>query len=198
MLDWALATTYPNTEHRAAKALADRDLPFRFFKRRTLIAHRGILRERLVPAFPSYIFVPFRFCWDVVREIKDVIGVVMFENGSPAKVRQSVIDQLSSLCADDVLVEPPTKARFNAGDEVTVTSIESTFSQKGKYLHSCGDGRSIVLLDWMGRSVCVNVLECDLTEIAPSKDKGKRRRRRRRSRNRYTSPVQRSENPAFV
>ena len=197
MLDWALATTYPNTENRVAKALEEWELPFRFFKRRKLIAHRGVLRERLVPAFPSYIFVPFVFCWDVMREIKDVVGIVMFENGKPARVRQTVIDKLGSMCADDVMIEPQPRARFQAGDRVTINSIESTVTQKGTYHRSCGDGRSIVLLDWMGRSVFVSVNESDI-DLQGIAVRSARKRKRRRRRNRYHSSVQASLSPALA
>jgi transcription antitermination factor NusG len=197
--EWALATTYPNTEHRVATALAERELPFHFFKRRLLTAHRGVLRERLVPAFPSYIFVPFQLCWDIMREIGDIVGIVMFENGKPAKVRQSVIEKLVSICAGDVLIERQPSARFNAGDEVVLTSLDSLLNQRVRYHHSCGDGRSVVLLDWMGRSVFVNVKECDLQEVRPSQVQRKRRRRRRR-RSHSSSHMQhmRSLNPAHA
>lgn len=195
MSDWALATTYPNTEFRVASALHDRGLPFHFFTRRLLTAHRGTLRERLVPAFPRYIFVPFAACWELLRDISDIVSIVMFEKGKAASVRQPVIEKLVSLCVDGVLAEPATAARFNAGDEITVTGIDGMLSQKGRFHHDCGDGRSVVLLDWMGREVFVSVNDADLSKPKLTENKRKRRRRKRNKRNQ--SPIQaHSSSPA--
>ena len=175
MLDWALATTTPNAERKVSCELAERQLPHYLFKRKLTVANRGKLVERLVPAFPRYIFVPFEICWNVAESFADVIGVVSFGEG-PALVRHTVVEKILERCSGDVLVEQAPKSRFEYGDVVFVPEL----SQSGKFHHSLDEDRCIVLIEWMGRGVFVNVLEGDLLNKQEARERSSSRRRRRR------------------
>jgi transcription antitermination factor NusG len=188
-LGWALATTWPNGERRVCDELAKREVAFHAFKRKILVAHRGCLLEKLVPAFPRYVFVPFSICWDVVRQIVGVVSLVSFDN-KPALVRSSIVEDLKARSINDVLIEDEVRStsKFNYGDEVVLINLTSTFTQVGKYHHSDGTGRAVVILEWMGRSIFVNVDECDLA-LKVKSFKQKRRNRQRRRRVKATSAV---------
>lgn len=187
MPDWALAITIPNGERRVSEQMIRRDLPFHIFQRRLTLAHRGRLIQRLVPAFPRYVFIPFVTCWETVSSVSGFTGLVSFGNG-PEKVDDKIVEEIKSICPGGILLEDEKKtSRFNFGDPVSV--LENQF---GTYHHHCGDGRAVILLNWMGRLVFVNVQECDLREVKRPPQLCKvRRRRRRRRRQRGTHQVQR-------
>lgn len=179
--EWALAVTLPHAEKRVTAKLADLGIAFHWFRRKLLIAHRGKLCERVISAFPRYIFVPLMYCWDVLRECKDVAQIIMFGE-TPARIADHQLDELRSQCTDDVLIETPAEARFCAGDKVLLLNLESS-SRQAVFHRALGQGRSIVILDCMGRSIFVNVNESELQRVN-TQTKVSRARRRRRRRNR--------------
>lgn len=187
--EWALATTMPNAEMRVSERLDKIDLPHYLFLRRFRVAHRGQLVERLKPAFPSYIIVPMATCWDLVRHVSGVIGVVAF-GSQPAAVRPAVIEGLVAACGGGKVLplEEPEK-QFKFGDEVVVDSV---VDMVGTFQYSLGDDRAVVLVEWLGRSVFVNVKECELRKKSelvakPSDRRRQHQRSRRASRTRASS-----------
>lgn len=152
------------------------------FFRRFMIACRGKLIQRLVPAFPRYIFIPLQNCLDVVNDIVGFVGIVMFGN-SIARVHPSVLEDLSAMSVDGVMIEEDKPSRFRSGDSVRIASLDTiTVNRIGKYHRPCGNGRAVVLFDCMGRLTFVNVDEKDICETYLL---GKKRRRRNgRSRHR--------------
>jgi hypothetical protein len=179
--DWALVTTMPSTELVVSQDLERRLLPHRLFKRRMRVAHRGRLVERLVPAFPRYVFVPEEDCFSLVENIPNLTGVVSFGRDRPARVRQHVIDQIAASCtSDDVLVEAEDSSRtgLKFGDEIFV---DAAIRGRGRYCHATGGGRAVVLIEWLGRSIFANVNECDLRRRPPRR--GRQRWQRSSSRN---------------
>ena len=189
-MDWALVVTTPNAEKRAVEEMSRKNFPVRFFKRRLPVVHRGKLVHKEIPAFPRYLFVPFSKCWDVVCDIRDVISVVAFDRGLPARVRATTLDRLVSMCAGgDILIEPEKPARFHPGDDVLVHTGDSLIIQRGKYHRACDDGRAIVLLDWLGRECFVSVSENDLREVRSAVRARYKRRRRNGNRHRRRQVV---------
>ena len=57
----SLAITAPQAEFRVARALEQRAIPHRIFKIRKQLAFRGRPVERILPAFPRYIFLRILF-----------------------------------------------------------------------------------------------------------------------------------------
>ena len=58
-MPWAMVVTAPNSEHIVSRELRDRHgIPHHYFKRMTTRVHRGRVIDKLLPAFPRYIFVP--------------------------------------------------------------------------------------------------------------------------------------------
>lgn len=191
MSDWALVVTSPNAERRVAGELCRKKYPFHFFRRRVLTVYRGQLTHKEIPAFPRYFFVPLAACWEIVRDVVDVISVVAFEPGKPAKVRESAVQRLISVCTGDgILIEPKRQARFKPGDEIFVETMDSLIYHRGRFHHACedGSGRAIILMDWLGRQCFVSVRECDLREVRRPQIE-RRRKRRRNGRHRRLQPA---------
>lgn len=180
MNEWALAVTLPNAERRAAEKLTELGIAFHWFKRKMLVAHRGKLCERIISAFPRYIFIPLLYCWDVLCKCKDVAGIVMFGE-KPARISHSVIQTIRDQCTDDdVLIEErEPEASFAAGDKVLLLGLESA-NRFAIFHRALGQGRSIVELDCMGRAIFVNCNESDLRKVHLQTKVPRGRRRRRR------------------
>ena len=176
MQEWALAVTLPNAERRVAEKLNDLGIAFHWFRRRMSVAHRGKLCERMVSAFPRYIFIPLMYCWDILNQVKDIAGIIMFGE-KPARIAENELQKLRSQCIDDVLLSEPESPRFSSGDKVMLMRLEAT-NRDAVFYRSLGQGRCIVLLDCMGSSIFVNVNDSDLKKVNPVPRSRRRRRRR--------------------
>jgi hypothetical protein len=177
--DWALAVTAPNAENRVSERLDRIKLPHHIFLRKSIIAHLGRLVPRYRPAFPRYVIVPPQSCYSL-REIADIKGMVAF-GGQLAIIKHQTLEDLIAVCGGGrILPDPPMEDGeycFHLGDEVTVTCLNEA---KGFFQHSNHDGRAVILMPWLGRSVYVNVNECDLRKVQRKEAKKKKRRQRQR------------------
>ena len=78
---------------------------------------------------------------------------------------------------------PEPEARFEAGDYVLIRGNGVLAGQFALYDRPLGDGKSMVMIDWLGRYCPVAIPDDDLLErpkVAPKPASRKRRRRRRR------------------
>ena len=76
---WPLAVTAPNAEFRVADAFAQLAFPHFLFRTRERIVQRGRVVDRIVVAFPRYIFVfviDFAMYRIMVETVRGVIGFV--------------------------------------------------------------------------------------------------------------------------
>ena len=159
-------------------------LPHHIFWLRRSIVHRGRVVDKLMPAFPRYVLIPFDQCWEVLRRVWRLIGVVTFGE-EVARVRPESINFLLSRCvAPSVLATDPIPEPFACGDAVRVGGYGPISGHDAIYDGVVGDGKLRLMFDWMGRSVPIDIDKRDVFSIATRstlKNDVRRRRKRRRS-----------------
>ena len=123
MSDLALATTSPNAEHLVSADLERWGYPHWIFQRSVTRAYRGRVVESLRPAFPRYVLIPFEQCWNVVRDVWRVLGIICFGE-EVARVREKDVDCLIERCVrGNVLPPEPVLLPFVQGERVHVGGV---------------------------------------------------------------------------
>jgi hypothetical protein len=180
---WALATTAPNCERRVSNRLTRLDYPHLLFKLWKSRVWKGRVHEYLVPAFPSYVFVTAKHCWEITRDIYDVLGLV--EEGQ--LIPNGVVEGLIDCCGGgDILPVVKSPERFRTGDKVVIGGFGPAAGHVGIYQYTLADERVCVLFDWLGQWVPVSVREDELSMMPrPAPVVRKRSKRRRRAGKRY-------------
>lgn len=193
-MPWLLATTRPNAEARVSSKFVDLGVPHHLFRVRKRVAIRGRVVDTLVPAFPRYLFVAVEAETGEPIYIPDLefvdgfAGFVRFGDAQPEIVPDGEVARLIADSHGDVLAFEP-RSRFHAGDRVRIGGCRAgaVVDQIGVYQDTCEDGRAIILVDWMGRYVPIQLDESDLEEypkpnskLGHVKNKRKNKRRRRR------------------
>lgn len=181
-MDWNLAVTYPGWERRVGESLAEQELMHRIFKVKRRDVRRGRVIERLLPAFPRYVFVAAQQAWDLVLGTKGIRGFIL-DVDKPATVPARVLDKLTARCEDggDVFVEhAPEPVRFHCGEKLLIIGDSALSGMAATYQHATHDGdRACVLIDWMGRSAMTELDERDLRKLNERRSVRKKYRHRR-------------------
>ena len=181
LADWTLAVTHPNAERLVTEDLKRLSYDHICFKRRASAVHRGRVIERVLPAFPRYVFVHTSSCWDVLRDATKVLGLVMF-GSEIGIVPGRVVDQLVMRCGGtDVLPPEEIPEPFQKGDRVIVGGYGPASGHQAVYQGIAEDGRLRLEFEWLGRYVPVDVDSRDVSVIS-SPPPAKKRKRRRHSR----------------
>jgi len=179
MSDWALATTPPNAEHLVSADLARLNYSHLFFKRRTTRVWHGRIVLSMPPAFPRYVMVPLEQCWDILRDVWRVMGIVCFGE-TVARVRGREVEALVERCGGgDVLPPDVVPEPYARGERVHVGGTGLISGHDATYDSVTEEGKLRLVFDMMGRMVPIDVDERDVFSIAK---KAKRRRRRRPNR----------------
>lgn len=181
VLDWNLAVTYPGWERRVGESFAEQSLLHHLFKVRRREVRRGRVIERLLPAFPRYVFVAAQQAWDRVLGTKGIRGFIL-DVDKPATVPARVLDTLTARCeVDDVFVEHhPEPVRFHCGEKLLIIGDSALSGMAATYQHTTHDGeRACVLIDWMGRSAVTELDERDLRKLSERRPMRKKYRHRR-------------------
>lgn len=181
MSAWGLVTTVPGSERSVSVELARLNfLHYIFWLRHTRVVG-GRVFNSLMPAFPRYAFVQLEHAWDVVAMVEKITSVVMFA-GKPAMLSADLMSRLVSRADADCVMSPEESAKFQIGDRVYVGADGSiAFGHTAIYDRHLGNNRAVVLFDWMGRSVPIDISQNDLSlEQESSKRLSRRRHRRRR------------------
>ena len=160
-MNWALATIVPNCEHRVGAELRRRNLPHHIFRIKQRVVARGRVVDRLVPAFPRYVFVPAQECWETVRKVADFTGLV-------SASCDQVVSDLTARAPNGVL---PSTPRLSVGDRVRVAMLGSV----GIFQRFVGMDKACVLLPWFNRMVETVVYEKDLEKVARTHRSRRRR-----------------------
>jgi transcription antitermination factor NusG len=182
-VSWSLAVTAPNREFAIARALSRWDFENFVPKICRRIAYRGTIRDRLSPAFPSYIFCRARNAWEILRSAFGIIEFVRQDGRIAILPDQIVNSLLAATDANGVLPTPPIASpRFNFGDRVIIRGMGILAGQSASFQHAIDVDRCIVDVDWMGRMVPVAVDECDLISEIKATNLASPRKRRRRHR----------------
>lgn len=151
MAYWAVAQTESQREGVAAKFLKQNSYETYLPK---IIAKAGA-RERVVPLFPTYIFVRIEERWWSVRWTIGVLRVLMADD-HPAVIPDRVVCAIQRREGDNGLVKLPKPPSIQKGDQVVIR--EGSFAGwMGIYDGMNGPDRVRILLTLMGRSVPVSV-----------------------------------------
>lgn len=179
---WSLAVTAPCREAKVSNALQQFSFDHYVFKLRKDVARNGRIFSLLVPAFPSYVFVSARNCWDFIRQATDVIGFVKF-GGIVTEVPDADVQALVRTADREfVLPQDDPPARFVRGQKIRITS--GALEGPATYDRQASPGRAIVLVDTLGRLVPVSVTEGDLSSALLVNDNRQRVRRAKHHRSR--------------
>ena len=180
MSDWALATTPPNAEHLVSADLTRFGYEHLLFKRRATRVRQGRIILAMPPAFPRYIMIPFGECWDVLRNVWRVLGIVCFGE-EIARVHQREVDALVARCGGgDVLPALPIVEPYAHGERVHIGGLGLASGHEALFENSLGDGKLRLLFDFMGRMVPIDVDQRDVFSIVKKPKRGRRHRRRSR------------------
>lgn len=186
-MSWSLGITAPNREFVVAKKLSKWGFEHHVFKLKKRIVHRGFPAVRFQPAFPGYVFLDPRACWEPLREEFGIIEFVRSVDQRIAELPEAVVASLVRIAlrvgdeADVLPVEEP-RSRFEHGDRVLIRGMTLLAGQWAVYQHALEDQQAVVLIDWMGRWVPVALDERDLTGEQKTRARGRRPRRNRRAR----------------
>jgi len=183
---WGLLITAPRAEPRVARALTARNLKYHLFKIREKGTRRGAVIELEKPAWPGYIFIEAigDWVWQLVLQIAGVLRYATRLDRSPVLIPDADIERYTRIAVDDVLPYELV-GRFRFGDKVRVIGQSSlACGHEGIYQCPARFGFSLVMMEWLGRMVPVEIADDDLSSIERRRPRGGRRRsaaRRRRS-----------------
>ncbi len=151
---WYVVHTQPHGEARAAGHLERQGFRTFYPCTRKVVRHARKQSASLAPLFPNYLFVELDLERDQWRSVNGTRGVVrLIANGDePAAVPQGVVEALQKRMDSNGAVD--WTLSFKVGDRVRIA--EGPFaSLLGTLDHLDASGRVRVLLELLGRSVCV-------------------------------------------
>jgi transcriptional antiterminator RfaH len=155
---WAIAQTESQRETIAAYFLSI--AKFETYLPRIRI-HRG-RKSRVVPLFPSYLFVRIIDRW---HTIESTIGVtrMIVSGGAPARLRDEELDKIRSREVNGVVKLPKPPGRYAHGDRIAIAK-GSFRGHVALFEGMSAHDRCAVLMDLLGRKVR---LELAISDVAP-------------------------------
>lgn len=161
MAYWSVAQTETRRENTAAQFLADQGYS-------TYLPKIRIAHKRIVPLFPSYLFVRIVDRWWNVNKTIGIIGLLT-AGDHPAQVRDGIVETIRAKERGGIVRLPPPQG-LREGQQVRV--LRGSFEGHiGLYQGMSGKDRERVLLDLLGRKVPVDFHKDD---IQPTPDIAKR------------------------
>ena len=148
---WSVAQTETQREATAARFL--KDAGYECYLPRIKI------QKRLVPLFPSYLFVRIIERW---YPVNNTIGVVnlLLAGDQPAKLKDEIVSDIRSKERGGIVRLPP-KPGLKVGQQVRI--LRGSFENHvGVYDGMSGKDRERVLLELLGRKVPVNFNKADI------------------------------------
>lgn len=157
---WAVAQTESQRESVAANFLKQNSyetyLP--------IISVKAGSRERVVPLFPTYIFVRIETHWWSIRWTIGVLRLLMADD-LPAAINDKVITAIQKREGANGLVKLPKPPGMQYGDHVMIRGGSSFAGRVGIYDGMASSDRVRVLLDLLGRSVPVSVRTAEIRAL---------------------------------
>lgn len=184
MTCWAVAVTRPNLEMRVGASLTELGYEHRIFKVKSTRIYRGHQVERLVPAFPRYVFVwMLNHYWSTLLSIKGMVDYVRCGQDY-AQVENRVVNDLIARSDNESVLqfEPVFVEGFKHGDPVRICGTGSASGHSGTFQFPVSIDRACVLMDWLGRMVHVEVDMRDLEKVVVEPVARKQYRKRRQHR----------------
>lgn len=109
----------------------------------------------MAPLFPNYLFLqldPSRDRWSAINSTRGVVRLIMLADGTPQPIPIGIVETLRARMNADGAID--WLSTFNVGQ--TVRIADGPFVDLiGTLEYLDGAGRVRVLLDLLGRSVCV-------------------------------------------
>jgi transcriptional antiterminator RfaH len=152
---WAVCQTETLREGTAARFLAQAGFETYLPKIKT--------RQRVVPLFPSYLFVRILEHW---WQVDTTIGVISLlkAGDQPARLKDDIVNAIRAKERGGIVKLPEPK-RIKAGDVIRVD--KGTFAGHFAIFEGMsGKERSRVLLELLGRKVLVEIPAIDLQQLA--------------------------------
>lgn len=121
------------------------------------------MRKRILPLFPSYLFVRIVDRW---YPVKNTIGVskVLLAGDQPAHVHDAIIVKIKHMEHGGIVRLPKPEKTLKPGAKVQI--VRGHFQGHiGIYDGASGKERERVLLQLLGQSVPVNVPAADITPL---------------------------------
>jgi transcription antitermination factor NusG len=154
---WSVAQTETRREQTAARFLADQG--FLTYLPKIKIAHK-----RIVPLFPSYLFVRIVDRWWNVNQTIGIISLLT-TGDAPARIRDTVVDLIRAKERGGIVRLPdPKRMQIGAKVRILKGSFEGHF---GIYAGMTGKDRERVLLDLLGRKVNVDLASGTFAVVEP-------------------------------
>ena len=147
MAFWSVAQTEPQRENVAVHFLGEQGFE----------TYLPVIKaqRRLLPLFPSYLFVRIENAWWAIGRTIGVLRVLC--NGDhPAESRDEIVMKIKAQEKNGVVKLPTPRPKFIVGDKVSVVT-GSFMGQIGIYDGMSGKARERVLLDLLGRKVPVEL-----------------------------------------
>jgi len=152
---WSVAQTETNREGTAVHFLAQQGFE--------TYLPRIKAQRRIVPLFPSYVFVRIHDHWWSISKTVAVIGLLT-SGEHPAKLKDEIVNNIKAKERNGVVKLPEPK-RLKPGDKIRI--IKGSFSgQLAIYQGMSARERTKVLLDLLGRKVVVEISKSDLQALA--------------------------------
>lgn len=156
---WAVAQTESQRESVAANFLKQNSYETYLPK---IVAKTGI-RERVVPLFPTYIFVRIEERWWSVQRTIGVLRLLMSDE-RPAVISDKTISAIQKREGENGLVKLPKPPGIQRGERVIIR--DGSFAGRiGIFDGMIAHDRVRVLLNLMGRSVPVSVRTPDIGPV---------------------------------
>ncbi len=153
---WYVVQTRPRAESWATANLERQGYRVFYPRAQKAVRHARAVRRELSPLFPGYVFVQRDISVETWRSVNGTFGVVRLIGcgDTPLPVPRGVVESLMSRAAADGKVD--WTASLKPGQAVRV--IDGPFGDFFGVLQSLdASGRVRVLLELMGRAVCVDL-----------------------------------------
>jgi transcriptional antiterminator RfaH len=186
MTHWIVAQTLSQRENLAKQHLERAG--FETYLPRIKARTRTKRKSRIVPLFPSYVFVYINGFWGSIMRTIGVTRVI--RNGDePAKIEQHVIDNIRSQERQGLVQLPKPQPAGRAGQKVRI--LRGPFAGHiGALCANMTDAeRQKVLLDFLGRATVIELDRVDMSldlagQATQPEQRGALRNRRKRRRSR--------------
>jgi transcription antitermination factor NusG len=178
---WFLAIAAPNTELVVAERLERRGFERHVFRIPVQRVKRGRLIAVERAAFPRYIFVriPAERWVEFFEQTEGISGYVRNGDGGPAHIPDIVITELVARAPNGLLAQPEAPCPFHHSERIIVRGHGLPAGYEARFEHALPGGRAIVLQEWLGRWVPIEVALNDLDHLIRRRSRHHRPNRRR-------------------
>lgn len=154
---WSVAQTESQREHVAANFLKQN--AYETYLPR--VVAKTSVRERVVPLFPTYLFVRIEQHWWSIKRTIGVLRVLMADD-RPAVIDDKIVRAIQRREGDNGLVKLPKPPGIVHGQSVVIGGTGSFAGRVGLFDGMQGPDRVRVLLNLMGRSVPVSLAAVEI------------------------------------